>query len=232
MNKLQIGAFVFIIMLGGIILLISTLITGNNKINKKISPVDETKPLVYTKERFFVSELDKNSKLPYINLDSDDALIVNQVLADQYKDAKNNKLYFDYEYNKTNNILSLLIKYYEISTGEYQKMNYKIYNFDLKNNLRLDTNQIKNRLNIKQSNLKTAFDNKLQFYYQEALLDNQNLTYNEYLNYIQASYEYFKNSDLYLCKFKVACIYYQPFYDQSTIEKHILDNIYEFQVNY
>lgn len=229
MNKLQIYAIIFIISLGGLIFILSMFMTDN--INKQPKTIP-TKPIVYTKSQFEVSETNKNSRLPYINLNSNDALLINQKLDSQYNMAESNKTYFDYEYRKSNNILSLLIKSNPILSGEYNKINYETFNFDLKNNELLSNNQIKERLNIKSYQLKNAFDNKLQSYYKEALLDNNQLTYNEYLNFINADYETFINSDIYLCKIKTACIYYAPFYDQITIEKHALDNIYEFQVNY
>lgn len=152
--------------------------------NKYIEKVDEDKAYVYTSKKIenTNNESDEVSydKIPSINLEGQKYTQINNEIMNKYNEVIKDKVHiYDYNYNQSENILSLVVKYsYYSKDSQYPITYFDTYNIDLKNDKVLSDEEIVDLFNITKEQVNTYLKSKFVNYYNELI-----------------QYEYFKKSE-------------------------------------
>ncbi len=168
----------------------------NEDSDNKLKKVDDEKDIVYTKYNFKINNYNnaKESNIPQINLKSDliDEInneIVSVIMKNmntesfkneyEYASDDNNIYSVDYEYNMNNNILSLVVKYYELTEGDPNEGGYyyMIYNIDMEKNIKLLNSDIINENGYDCKQVYDEIKNQIGKYYYDLAQENK-LTWN------------------------------------------------------
>lgn len=147
-----------------IILLIMWFVdNSNNGDYSKIKSVLD-QDYVYIKEKLYDSNLKTYVDVPYLNINSEDAIKINENILDNYKKIITNVGYScNYNfYISSNNILSLVIsaKYSEPDNTLYETYKYFTYNYDLKKNKYLDDEEILKIFDVNKEKVEAFLENK------------------------------------------------------------------------
>ena len=97
----------------------------------------------------------------------------------EYASDDNNIYSVDYEYNMNNNILSLVVKYYELTEGDPNEGGYyyMIYNIDMEKNIKLLNSDIINENGYDCKQVYDEIKNQIGKYYYDLAQENK-LTWN------------------------------------------------------
>ena len=188
--------------------------------NKKILLKDKTKDIVYT---YFTDKLTKDGEgeyeynIPHMNIDSEDAISINNIISAKYKDRyeKNKKLfeesvqqkvgfygsYINYKYYVNDNILSLFV--YEGCETSEVCTSYDSYNIDVITGKKISNSEL---LKIKKVNdfaktIKTSFEKleKEEEWKKEGIVDNYYKQINEFNSKSPDEYYMYLNKNNELC---------------------------------
>lgn len=166
----------------------------NNTNNKYITTYETTK----------INEA--TSKMPYINLKSEDVDIVNEaVMVKYYVCEELQDRYMDYEYYINDNVLSLIVKIYLLE-DDFMPSEIEFYNFDLSGK-RLTNNDLKKLYNVDNTFIEERLNTLTKKYYdyevQKGYIDKTVCNYNCYIenypsDYLNTLEYYVKNNNLYV----------------------------------
>ena len=157
-----------IIVLGVLVLLalILFIVLNNIRTDYNTYKIDSDKGFVYTKYSSNKSE----SKVPFINLVGNDAKKVNNQivnLSQEYLTNKNNSKTVTYRYNRSKNLLSVVLIFRDYSDGKLD-YNFKTFVLDLKDNVKLLTDEeIKSLFNYTDTDIKVSMTNDLKRMYDQ-----------------------------------------------------------------
>lgn len=160
-----------------IFLLIVWLIDNSN--NKDYSMMKEVaeQEYVYIKDKIYDSKLKRYVDVPYLNINSEDAVKINENIIDTYnKIIINNGYTCNYSfYISSDNILSLVIstKYSEVDNTLYETYKYFTYNYDLKKNRYLSDEEVLKKFNVSDEKVEAFLENK--FFNSYYLLVDKNI---------------------------------------------------------
>lgn len=171
-KKLQIVVIIAIILF--VIIGILTLILKSNKNEDKIF---NAKDYIIEKETKYTEK----GLMPIINLKGEEIEKINsEIMTKYYSTVHNEYDEFKYEYEVYKNILSMLITVTYSSESEYGTIEYYAYNINLEKNkvltnkelyeyLELDSNEIKNKIDLKYKDLYNNDELKNEISYEEYL---------------------------------------------------------------
>lgn len=141
-----------------IILSILNLITKESNENKYL----ENKDYVFTVDKT------KNSKLPFINIDSEEVQYINDELEKKYYRATTSKLdtYLTYESNVKDNFISVLVTEKSMNDkNDIPDINYYTYYIDIKTKDIYTNNNILEKYNLNYNNIEKIVEQELQKQY-------------------------------------------------------------------
>ena len=179
---------IFFILVAVICIVVYFVINHSSTNSKKyIEKVDEDKAYVYTSKKIenTNNESDEVSydKIPSINLEGQKYTQINNEIVNQYNKVVEQGIHnYEYDFNVSNHILSLIIKstYYVNQNQENMQIKtfFNTYNIDLKNDKVLSNEEILDLFNISEEQVNTYLKSKFVSYYNELI-----------------QYEYFKKSE-------------------------------------
>lgn len=146
-----------------IVIIVMTIVSLNMNSKKNIK-IYFSEDYVYTKDTY---EHDEGfiSELPYINIKNDNVMKINNDLINSYHiTTKLKEEYMQYEYFINDNILSLIVKYYNLDSYDVYP-NISIYNFDIKSGNVLSNNDLLNRLSVSEEVASSSIENGIRAYY-------------------------------------------------------------------
>ena len=119
---------------------------------------------VYTSETNEVGEY--TSKLPYINIDSDEVDNINkEIMIKYYTEINTGEKYADYEYYKNKDIVSLLVKYQYLEGDTVTSLEIDFYNIDINTGRLITNEELYNRFDVNNSDIDNAINNYIDEYY-------------------------------------------------------------------
>lgn len=164
-----------------IVLGIFSLTMGNKGTNKVLINQD------YLIEKTTDITNDEISKLPVINLNSDDANEANdEILKTYYDYSYNSEGYFTYQYDIYKNVLSLLIKTIDFNETDFGEINYITYNFNIKTGEKLSDDKLLKEINVSKDEVDSKVEERLKYYFDncEPYVESSK-DYNKFLKYIE-----------------------------------------------
>ncbi len=202
-----------------------------------IKKIDSSNDYVYTFKKVDNVGRDDDSydEIPKVNIISEDATKVNKEILDVYNSLNTHTEYgYQYEFSKSNNILSLKIVYsYYLSnsSSEITKF-FNTYNFNLKTGKLMSDSELLSMYGITSKQLNSQLEKRFKSYYKDLVnldyytkdtcnydcfLKNRGIT----SKYTDDVYLYVDNGSLVLFKF---------FYKTSVYEEeyYFIDDTYKF----
>ena len=129
-----------------VFVLIMIIFSSNNVKNKNY----KSQKYVYTSETNEIGEF--TSKIPYINIHSDDIDNVNEeIMTKYYTEVNVGEKYADYEYYQNKNIVSLLVKYQYLEGDTETSLDIDFYNIDIDTGNLITDDELLNRYNVDNS---------------------------------------------------------------------------------
>lgn len=138
------------------------------------------------KELIYTIESNKSSKLPYINLKIEGIDEINRELKEDYymiKDLKNESN-MTYEYNKSNDILSLLVTEIIYVDNKVPVTRFVTHNIDLKNKKIFTADDIYSKYKISKISTKRMLDTAMANQYESDIK-------NKFISSINFDFEYY-----------------------------------------
>ncbi len=144
-----------------------------------IAKADASKDYVYTIKT--VQNMHNESdevgydKVPSINLKGTQYDDINNEIMTQYEklEAEGNYIYYQYQFNQSDDILSLVIKYmYYPIESIYPIINFTTYNIDLVTGEVLDDESLLKRYNVTSDQIKVYLKSTFQGYYDDIIKNN------------------------------------------------------------
>ena len=217
-----------------IILLVGYYLYKNYYRNYNYIKVDTNQYLVYTKSSSYNNQNMRN-EIPFINIDSPDAELVNQAIeeyAESFLQNKDNLFVYDSQVN--GQVLSVLIKMKDYSDGySFPEAQFHTYNFDLTTQTLMDDNEVLSLFNITTEDVSKKIRQQFEGYYQQELeegyLIGEECNYECFLNwrgvndYMNDVHYYIRDGSL---------IAYRGFsiYSVFSEEEFFNDESYEFKI--
>lgn len=159
----------------------------------------------------------KTSRVPYINIESEDADILNKQILEftnKYFDYKKNII--EYTFNVSGDILSLVIRVVD-NTDVFPMIYFRTYNVNLKTVKTVTKEELFALYNINEDYVEQQIKNRFQYFYNEE--NDQNMFHGEcdydcflflrgITNYLDDTYYYVENGKLYVFReFKIHSLY-------------------------
>lgn len=204
-------------------LLVCYYLYKNHYSNYNYIKEDSSRYLVYTMKAS-TNRQNMRSEVPYINIDSDDARLVNQTIeqyAESFLKNKNNLIVYDSQLN--GKVLSILLRMSDYSnSSSFPNISFHTYNFDLNNQTLMNNEQLLSIFNVGEDEVKNKIEAQFKKYYKEEVskgfLVEQECDYNCFLswrgiengNYLESVYYYVENGSL---------VAYRPFNIYSVYEE-------------
>ncbi len=155
------------------------IITGESNVNKYIK----------NKNYVFTIESSGTSKLPFINIDSEEVKKINEELKKEYHEIiLYSNSYMKYEYNIKEDNLSILIeKGIKKEDDDFLEIKYETYNISVKDKKIKDYNQVLKENNLNINSLKNVIETNLKDQYDKEVNQGyvvyQECDYNCFLEY-------------------------------------------------
>ncbi len=157
-NKIKLIVFLVIL----IVVLAFSLIMKKGS-DKKIYATDS---YVYTRETYDYGE-GLESKLPYINVKSNDVAKINSEIIEKYYEITTiGKEMMDYDYYRNGNVISLIVKTYNIESVDSYPTSIVFYNIDIDEQTVLNNLQILRKYGASNNDVEEAISSKLKEYYE------------------------------------------------------------------
>ena len=217
-----------------IVLLVGYYLYKNYYRNYNYIKVDTDQYLVYTKSSSYNSQNMRN-EIPFINIDSPDAKLVNQTIeeyAESFLQNKDNLFVYDSQVN--GEVLSVLIKMKDYSDGySYPEAEFHTYNFDLTTQTLMDDDDVLSLFDVSSEDVSEKIQKQFEEYYQketeEGYLIAEECNYECFLNwrginnYMDDVHYYIRDGSL---------IAYRGFsiYSVFSEEEFFNDESYEFKI--
>ena len=122
----------------------------------------------YIKTIDTVDNKDEKSKLPYINIKSNEVKKINNQISELFYDITNYETNsFTYEYFVNDDIVSLLIKIKKIDEMNVLLMNesYISYNIDIKNKKQISKDELLSKYNVTYDTINNMIDERMRNFY-------------------------------------------------------------------
>ena len=221
-----------------IISILFIFINGEKKVKNKekvkvkyVEKMDKNKKYIYTvKEEKNETEEDTVNKIPTINIKKEEIKKANERIMKVYEKLKEkDSYYYTYEYNQSDNILSLLVQYtYSPAEGTYPITFYNTYNIDLTTGKVISPNELLRRYEITPNELKDFIKSKFQSYYSDLVkkkyYTKEECNYGCFLQNRGITTDYLKGVSLYVDNKKLTM--FKFFYKESDYEEEkYFDNI-------
>lgn len=220
MKKKNSGNLKFIILVVVLVIAVIYILynyaTKDNVFNKY--KVDTSKNIVYT---YYKKD---NISVPNINLKGLAAEKINETIINKANDFLKGDNRITYNFDVSGKILSLAIQYEDhYDESKYVVFSYDVYNINFYDNKVLSSEDMLGIYGIKESDVKPIVEGKFVEFYNELFskgVYHDECDYNCFLyqrgitnkNYLNDSYYYIKNGNLYLLKaFKI----YSPFNEEK-----------------
>lgn len=225
---------------GGVILLAIFLIGyylyKNYYSNYNYIKEDSSQYLVYTLDTS-TNNQNMHNEVPYINIDSEDARLVNQTIqqyAESFLKNKNNLMVYDSQLN--GEVLSILLRMSDYSSGySFPDVSFHTYNFDLNDQTLMTDEELLSLFDVTEDEVKQKIESQFQKYYQQEVkkgfFASQECNYDCFLNwrgiqnynYMDSVYYYVENGRL---------VAYRPFtiYSVYGEEEFFDDESYAFSI--
>lgn len=192
-----------------IVILVGYFLYNNYYRNYNYIKEDRNQYLVYTLKTS-TNRNNMHSEVPYINIDSEDARLVNQAIetyAETFLANKNNLMVYDSQLN--GEVLSVLIRLSEYSEGySFPEVSFHTYNFNLKSQTLMSNEELLSLFDVTEEEVKDKIEAQFEKYYQEEVdegyLVAEECDYNCFLSwrgienddYLNSVYYYVKNGKL------------------------------------
>ncbi len=175
--------FIIFILIYGIILL-----TNRVELNLK----DSSKDIIYDKYN------SNNKHVPYVNLVGGDIDKINDNISLFVKDYVNdNNSSISYNYNKTGNILSLVICIIDTKSIDVPLVKFTSYNILLNNSTLVSDDELFNLVNSNRENTMIEIENSFIDYYNSSDI-SKCIKYDKYYDYQKYYFDYDKDISYYL----------------------------------
>lgn len=229
-----------ILIWGGVILIVALLIGNylykNYYSNYNYIKEDKSRYLVYTFDTS-TNRHNMHNEIPYINIASEDARLVNQAIQTYVKSFlknKNNLMVYDSQLN--GEVLSVLLRMSDYSAGySFPDVTFHTYNFNLNNQTLMNNEELLSIFNVSEEEVKAKIEAQFKEYYREEVnkgfLIEQECDYNCFLswrgieneNYLDSVYYYVENGSL---------LAYRPFnvYSVYGEEEFYTEESYAFSI--
>ena len=219
-----------------IALLIGYYLYDNHYSNYNYIKEDSSQYLVYTVDTS-TNNQNMHNEIPYINIDSDDARLVNQTIqqyAESFLKNKNNLMVYDSQLN--GEVLSILLRMSDYSAGySFPDVSFHTYNFDLNDQTLMTDEELLSLFDVTEDEVKQKIESQFQKYYQQEVkkgfFASQECNYDCFLNwrgiqnynYMDSVYYYVENGRL---------VAYRPFtiYSVYGEEEFFDDESYAFSI--
>ena len=200
-----------ILVWGGVILLIVLLIVHylylNYYRNYNYIKEDVSQNLVYTSETF-KNKQDLYNEIPYVNIDSDDARLVNETVqnyADSFLENENNLLVYNSQVN--GKVLSIVLRMTEYSDdSSYPEVVFHTYNFNLDTQKLMNDDEVLSFFDVTKEDVEKKVEEQFKKYYEEEVylgyFVEEECDYQCFLswrgidNYMDSLHYYIKNGKL------------------------------------
>ena len=217
-----------------IILLVWYYLYKNYYNNKKKKKKDIDQYLVYTKQTTTNNQNLKN-EIPEINIDSQDADLVNktiQTYAASFLKNKDNLMVYDSQLN--GQVLSILLKMLDYSSGySFPDISFHTYNFDLTDQTLMSDEEVLKLFNVTEKTVRQKIQDQFEFFYNDVVAKKyivpQECDYECFLtwrnidDYMDSVYYYIEDGKLYA---------YRPFtiYSVYGEEEYFTDESYKIYI--
>ncbi len=214
-----------------IFLLIGYYLYNNYYSNYNYIKEDKSQYLVYTMDTS-INNQGMHNEIPYINIDSNDARLVNQTIqtyAQSFLKNKNNLIVYNSQLN--GKILSVLLRMTDYREGyTFPDITFHTYNFDLDDQTLMDSEEILSLFHVSEAEVSKKIESQLKKYYQTEV-DNgyfaaQECDYDCFLSwrdiedydYLDSVYYYIKNGSLIAYRpFNIYSVYGEEnFFDEES----------------
>ena len=130
-----------------------------------------------------------HNEIPYINIDSEDARLVNQTIqqyAESFLKNKNNLMVYDSQLN--GEVLSILLRMSDYSAGySFPDVSFHTYNFDLNDQTLMTDEELLSLFDVTEDEVKQKIELQFQKYYQQEVkkgfFASQECNYDCFLNW-------------------------------------------------
>ncbi len=225
------GSVIFLI-----ILLIWYYMYKNYYSNYNYIKEDKSRYLVYTFDTS-INRQNMHNEIPYININSDDARLVNQTIhtfASSFLINKNNLMVYDSQLN--GEVLSVLLRMTDYSAGySFPEISFHTYNFNLNDQSLMNNSQLLSIFDVTLEDVRKKIETQFKKYYEkevnEGYLPPGECDYDCFLSwrgienydYLDSVYYYVENGNL---------IAYRPFniYSVYGEEEFFNDESYTFSI--
>lgn len=175
--------------------------------NKDDNKVYDNKNYIYTKEIKNIQGI--KSKLPYINIYSEEIEKINKdIMTKYYTENIIGEKYMDYEYYKRKNVISLIVKIYYLESNDFIPDSIDFYNIDTNTGMLLSNEELLSIYNISELEVENKLLEYIEKYYnyekKEEYISNCDLNcYKRRLgsNVLEDINYYIKDSSLYAYKY-------------------------------
>ena len=190
--------------------------------------------LVYTK-RTTTNNQNLKNEIPEINIDSQDANLVNETIetyASSFLKNKDNVMVYDSQLN--GQVLSVLLKMLDYSGGySFPDVSFHTYNFNLKDQTLMSDEEVLSLFNITEDTVRKKIQEQFEFFYNDEVEKNYIvpqecdyecfLTWRNIEDYMDSVYYYIENGKLYA---------YRPFtiYSVYGEEEYFTDESYKIYI--
>ena len=218
-----------------IILLIGYYLYNNYYSNYNYIKEDTSEYLVYTLSSS-VNDLDMRNEIPYINIDSEDAHLVNKTIqeyANSFLKNKNNLFIYDSQVN--GEVLSVLLKMLDYDEGySYPEVSFHTYNFNLRTQSLMSDKEVLDLFDVGEKDVLNNIEGTFRSYYNDEVskgyLVPEECDYDCFLDwrgisdYMDSVHYYIKNGKL---------IAYRPFsiYSVYGEEEYYNNDSYQFYIS-
>lgn len=192
---------------------------------------DSSQYLVYTADTF-TNRHNMHNEIPYINIDSKDAKLVNQTIqtyADSFLENKNNLMVYDSQLN--GEVLSVLLRMSDYSAGfSFPDVTFYTYNFNLNTRTLMSDEDLLSLFGVTKEDVREKIETQFKKYYQQEVNEGyfvaQECDYDCFLSwrgienydYLDSVHYYVKNGELVAYRaFSIYSVYgEEEFYDDES----------------
>ena len=218
-----------------IILLVGYYLYKNYYSNYNYIKVDTDHYLVYTKSSSYNRQNMRN-EIPFINIDSPDANLVNRTIeeyAESFLENKDNLFVYDSQVN--GEVLSVLIKMKDYSDGySFPESEFHTYNFDLTTQTLMDDDELLSLFHVTKDDVSAIIQKQFEEYYQkeveEGYLVAEECNYECFLNWRGVS-DYMDDVHYYVRDGSLIAYRGFSIYSVFSEEEFFDDKSYEFKIS-
>lgn len=213
---------------------------GKSDSKKYVNKIDENKGYVYTSERIKNEKSESGSivydKIPAINLQGSKYKQINNEIKNKYQEViKNDPYFYEYHYNQSKNILSLVVKYsYYPQETIYPVTYFNTYNIDLVSGNILTDAQLLEMYDVTEKQLQTYLEAKFKKYYMDIVNNGyytkKECNYSCFIKNRGISTNYLENISFYVDDGKLTLFKY--YYRDSVYNEveFFTDDTYQFLI--